>query len=172
MPTGRWATACRLNLLHDLVAKACAEKEIEPRHYRFTQREARTFTGWTPPQVKRHLAKLCELEYVLTHRGGRGQSWVYELVYNGEGRDGANFLMGLIDVEKLRAAAAYDDHRDGQKAGWDGRGTPTAPLRDGSGSPPQNGSNPSSHASSEAAPPSRDEERTTEDNADAEEGQS
>jgi len=38
---------------------------------------------------------------VLVHRGGRGQSFVYELVYDGRGRDGRPFLMGLVDVESL-----------------------------------------------------------------------
>ena len=42
-----------------------------------------------------HMRKLEELEYVLVHRGGRGQSFVYELLYDGAGRDGKPFLMGL-----------------------------------------------------------------------------
>ena len=43
------------------------------------------------------------MEYLLVHRGGRGQSFVYELLYEGQGDDGKPFLMGLIDVDKLRA---------------------------------------------------------------------
>jgi len=49
-----------------------------------------------------HLDRLVELEYVLTHRGGRGQSFEYELLYDGKGKDGKPFLVGLIDVEALR----------------------------------------------------------------------
>jgi hypothetical protein len=64
-------------------------------------------------QVKRHLAQLTELEYVLAHRGARGQTFVYELLYQGEGRDGAKFLPGLIDVESLRTATSYDENRGG-----------------------------------------------------------
>ena len=55
------------------------------------------------------------LEYVLVHRGGRGQSFVYELLYDGQGQDGQPFLAGLIDVEKL-SELAYDgknEHRNG-----------------------------------------------------------
>jgi hypothetical protein len=100
-----------LDLLHDLVTKQCQEQEIQPRHYRFTQRQARAFTGWTAFQVKKHLAKLVDLEYVLIHRGSRGQQFIYELVYNGEGRDGASFLRGLIDVASLRTATPQG--RDG-----------------------------------------------------------
>ena len=46
------------------------------------------------------------MEYLLVHRGSRGQSFVYELLYAGEGQDGQPFLMGLLDVEKLRARTA------------------------------------------------------------------
>jgi DNA primase catalytic core len=76
-----------LNLIHDMVAAACTERQIEPKQHRFTQRDVREATGANPQQVKRHLAKLCDLEYLLTHRGGRGQSFVYELLYHGEGHD-------------------------------------------------------------------------------------
>jgi hypothetical protein len=49
-------------------------------------------------------------------RGGRGQSFCYELLYNGEGQSGEPFLLGLIDVEKLKASQAkakYDGKRSG-----------------------------------------------------------
>ena len=101
-----------LNLVHDMVAAACTAREIEPKTHRFTQRDVRDATGYNAQQVKRHLAKLCELESILTHRGGRGQSFVYELLYHGEGHDGRRFLAGLIDVEKLRATTGYVDNRD------------------------------------------------------------
>jgi hypothetical protein len=51
--------------------------------------------------VKTHMRKLEELEYVLVHRGGRGQSFVYELLYDGRGSDGRPFLMGLCDPDAL-----------------------------------------------------------------------
>jgi hypothetical protein len=54
-----------------------------------------------------HLGRLVELEYLIVHRGARGQSFVYELVYDGKGRDGAPFVSGLIDAgEPGRASAA------------------------------------------------------------------
>src|SRR5690606_25237123 len=65
-----------LDLLWTMVEAACAEKQIEPKHHRFTQREARDATGWSPPQVKRHMQRLCELEYIIVHRGGRGQGFI------------------------------------------------------------------------------------------------
>ena len=48
------------------------------------------------------MKKLEHMEYVLVHRGGRGQSFVYELIYNGEGKEGGTFLMGLADVNELK----------------------------------------------------------------------
>jgi Toprim-like/DNA primase catalytic core, N-terminal domain len=105
-----------LNLIHAMVTAVCTERQIEPKAHRFTQRDVRDATGHNAQQVKRHLAKLCELEYLLTHRGGRGQSFVYELLYHGEGHDGSRFLAGLIDVEKLRSTTAYDSNRDIENA--------------------------------------------------------
>ena len=73
------------------------------RHdYRFSRREIREVTGWSYDQVRAHLERLVDLEYVLIHRGGRGQSFVYELLYDGKGQDGKPFLMGLLDVDALR----------------------------------------------------------------------
>ena len=49
------------------------------------------------------------MEYLLIHRGGRGQSFVYELLYSGEGETGKSFLSGLIDINRLD----YDAKRSG-----------------------------------------------------------
>ena len=114
-----------LNLLTEMVKRDAEARKIDREDHRFTQRDARTFTGWTDVQVKRHLAKLVDLEYVLVHRGGRGQSFVYELLYDGQGEDGSRFMLGLIDTGKL-----YDfdrdrqnGNRDHEKADWDLSGT-------------------------------------------------
>ena len=45
------------------------------------------------------------------HRGGRGQSFAYELLYQGEGEAGESFLMGLIGVAKLGSGSNYDEKR-------------------------------------------------------------
>jgi hypothetical protein len=132
-----------LDLLTEIVNRECEEHRIERPDFRFTQRAVREHTGWTSSQVKRHMRKLVELEYVLTHRGGRGQSFVYELLYNGEGAQGSPFLMGLIDVATLRPESKYDDNRDGlhgdrdgSEREWDTPGTPQVPPGDTPGTPP------------------------------------
>ena len=72
------------------------------RHaFRFT-REIRQATQWSDSQIRKHLTRLVELEYLLVHRGKFGQRYVYELLYDGEGRTGASFLMGLADASKLK----------------------------------------------------------------------
>jgi DNA primase catalytic core len=60
--------------------------DLELRH------KVREFTGWGNTQLKLHLGRLEEMEYLLAHRGRRGQSFVYELIYDGQGKDGQPFL--------------------------------------------------------------------------------
>ena len=42
------------------------------------------------------------MEYLLIHRGGRGQSFVYELLYEPSPDAQEKFLARLIDVDQLR----------------------------------------------------------------------
>jgi hypothetical protein len=90
-----------LILLHDMVVQRSRELAVDRADYRFTRRDVREAIGWTDFQVRTHLTKLVELEYVLVHRGRRGQQFVYELLYDGQGREGQPFLMGLIDPNCL-----------------------------------------------------------------------
>ena len=105
-----------LELVTGMVEKHCAAQAITRSDYRFSRRDVREAARWSDFQVKQHMHKLEELEYVLVHRGGRGQSFVYELLYDGAGRDGKPFLMGLIDGAALKQA--YDgkkEHRNGHR---------------------------------------------------------
>jgi DNA primase len=113
-----------LELIERMVAEQCAARKIERRDVLFTRRQVRAFTGWGDTQLKIHLGRLAELEYVLTHRADHGQGFVYELVYDGSGKDGARFLPGLIEVEKLRAATTTDPQRSGQNDERLGGGRP------------------------------------------------
>jgi len=99
-----------LKQIKAMVSAACKEQGIAQEHYRFSRRDVRTYSGWSDFQVKKHMTRLQELEYVLIHRGGRGQSFVYELLYDGELNDDKH-LMGLIDVEKLK----YDKKKEPPK---------------------------------------------------------
>jgi len=89
-----------LLMLDAMVCEACGSK-MHRADYRFTRKEVRRFTNWTDFQVQTHLVRLVALEYVLVHRGSRGQMFVYELLYDGKGEDGAMHLPGLIEPEEI-----------------------------------------------------------------------
>ena len=92
----------RLLLLVDaMVAAECKRQKIERTDYRFSRRDVRAVTGWGDTQLRLHLGRLEELEYLLAHRGGRGQSFVYELAFAVKGDGGGPVMPGLIDIEKL-----------------------------------------------------------------------
>jgi hypothetical protein len=46
--------------------------------FRFSRRDVREHTGWGHTQLRVHLDRLAEMEYLIVHQGGRGQSFVYE----------------------------------------------------------------------------------------------
>jgi hypothetical protein len=102
-----------LGLVTAMVDERCHMQQITRTDYRFSRCEVREYSSWSDFQVKMHMHKLEELEYVLVHRGGRGQSFVCELLYDGAGRDGKPFLMGLVDVETLKCA--YGDKKEHRK---------------------------------------------------------
>jgi len=85
----------------EMVTAECKRQKMERSDYRFSRRDVREATGWGDTQLKIHLHRLEELEYLLVHRGGRGQSIVYELVFTRPADGGKPVLGGLIDVEKL-----------------------------------------------------------------------
>ena len=75
---------------------------------RFTRRDLREAIGWSDFQLHKHLTRLVDLEYLIVHRGSAGRRYVYELVYDGQGRDGQPFLPGLIDPSRLQPPAPLD----------------------------------------------------------------
>jgi DNA primase catalytic core len=91
-----------LLVVDEMVTAECERQKMERSDYRFSRRDVREATGWGDTQLKTHLHRLEELEYLLIHRGGRGQSIVYELMFTRPKDGGKPVLGGLIDVEKLR----------------------------------------------------------------------
>ena len=57
--------------------------------------------GLSDKQVRVHLERLVELEYLLVHHGRNGLRFVYELVFEGTVESDERQLMGLIDAEHL-----------------------------------------------------------------------
>lgn len=106
-------TRTLLEKIKQMVDEACGNESLSKSDYRFSRRQIREYTRWSDSQLKTHCARLSELEYLIVHRGGRGQSLVYELAYDGV--DNQKHMMGLIDVKQL-----YDSQKSGQKAGKSG----------------------------------------------------
>ncbi len=67
----------------------------------------RAFTGWGNTQLKIHMKRLEDMEYVPVHRSGRGQAFVYELLFSQESMHGQHHLTGLIDPETLQCDAKW-----------------------------------------------------------------
>ncbi len=127
-----------LSLITERVGAECKRLKLARDTFRFSRRDVRGWIGWGDTQLKIHLRRLEEMEYLLTHRASRGQMFVYELLYAGEGRDGNRFLMGLLDPVKL----GYDGDRAGQNGHRAGPGRAVVGGVSGDGRPPKNGSNP------------------------------
>jgi DNA primase catalytic core len=90
-----------LMAVDEMVTSECERQKMERSDYRFSRRDVRAYTGWGDTQLKIHLHRLEELEYLLIHRGGRGQSIVYELIFTRPKGGDKPTLPGLIDIEKL-----------------------------------------------------------------------
>jgi len=105
-----------LTLLVDWVRHECEARDETREALRFTRREVHTATRWGDTQLKIHLSRLVELEYVIAHRGRNGV-FEYELLYSGED-DGKAHLCGLIDPTAL----ADDGARSGLSADRSGSG--------------------------------------------------
>jgi DNA primase catalytic core len=123
-----------LLLVEQMVAGACETQGVGRSDLRFSRKDVRDFTSWGNTQLKLHLLRLEDMEYLLAHRGGRGQSFVYELLYDGRGQDGRPFLPGLIDAESLGRSdvleaispsdRVYDRKKSGVEVEKSGSGRP------------------------------------------------
>jgi hypothetical protein len=106
-----------------MVTAECERLQIERLDYRFTRATVRQFTGWSDSQLKTHLHRLEELEYLALHRGLSGQSFVYALNFEMDS-NGRPVLPGLsygakaIRMEADRSGAAVGvSGLEGQRSG-------------------------------------------------------
>jgi len=114
-----------LLLVDAMVQAAMAAQQLPRSDIRFTRKGVREATGWSDFQVKTHMQKLTELEYLLAHRGGRGQSFEYELLYDGDGAADPH-LSGLLDAQTL----AYDEKKEHAESGKEGSGSPQGGVKE------------------------------------------
>ncbi len=90
-----------LELIHAMVDGIAGEMETDKRNITFTRRQIREHIHWSDYQIKTHIRQLVDLEYLGVVHGRKGKQYSYCLYYNGEGRDGSKFLLGLKDVDTL-----------------------------------------------------------------------
>ena len=108
-----------LTILHAWVIDECQRRAIKRGDFRFSRRQVRELTGWGDTQLRVHLERLTQMEYLIAHGGRRGLVFEYELIFDGQGADGGTFLMGLQDMGGLDDASTTQTSRgsEGEFAG-------------------------------------------------------
>ncbi|NRB75049.1 MAG: toprim domain-containing protein [Verrucomicrobiales bacterium] len=90
-----------LDAIKDYVRTECERRKVDQDKLLFSRRELREETGWTQTQIRRHLDRLADLEYVVVRHGRNGIALQYELLVDADEKaDG--FAVGLLDPAKLR----------------------------------------------------------------------
>jgi DNA primase len=84
----------------------------------FSRKELRELCGWSLTQVRVHLERLVELEYLALRHGRLGSAFVYEILFDPDTPEAAAQI-GLIDIAKLRHH--YDAKVTGFSAGVAGQ---------------------------------------------------
>ena len=97
-----------LTLIDGYVGVECKRQGLKRADHRFARRTLREAIGWGDTQLRLHLERLVELEYLIARREGAGGRFTYELAYElaPETADKQRArVAGLIDVAELEALA-------------------------------------------------------------------
>ena len=89
-----------LMLLDSMFAESVKQNADKPQK-EFSRRDVREFTGWSNYQTHIHLKELVDLEYVIVVAGRNGLPYRYRLAYDGQGKQGGKFVLGLKPIEEL-----------------------------------------------------------------------
>jgi hypothetical protein len=103
-----------LGLVVQMVEADCAVRQIGRTQHRFSRRQVREHTRWGDTQLKVHLARLTELEYLLVHRGRSRPVLRVRARVRRSVRERCPSRSGLIDIEAL--TRDYDAERSGSCA--------------------------------------------------------
>jgi DNA primase len=96
-----------LKLIDGHVGAECQRQAIRRTDYRFARRTLREAIAWGDTQLRLHLERLVELEYLIPRRDGAGGKFTYELAYELAGDRRAQ-VAGLIEPAALQALALED----------------------------------------------------------------
>ena len=91
-----------LKLIDGYVNEQCTAQSIQRTDFFFSRRALREAINWGDTQLRMHLERLVELEYVAARREGAGGKFVYELAYVVNDETHAQ-VAGLIEVDALEA---------------------------------------------------------------------
>jgi hypothetical protein len=92
-----------LELLDDLVSKEMAAAGCARPQVRFSRRVAREYTGWSDYALRRHLARLIDLELVAVHR--RANAFAYQLAWEPDTADGDRDRATIARASRDRSTA-------------------------------------------------------------------
>jgi hypothetical protein len=90
-----------LKLIDGYVVAECARQNINRSDFRFSRRSLREAINWGDTQLRVHLERLLELEYVVARREGAGGKFTYELAYMVDGETHAQ-VAGILEVDALK----------------------------------------------------------------------
>ncbi|MBL7959939.1 hypothetical protein JNL27_06815 [bacterium] len=99
-----------LNEIKTMIDELSKKQNKKPDEILFSRRDIREHTGWSYWQVYDHIKPLLEMEYLLLQSESRNRP-MYRLLWNGEGKEGGRFLIGLIDTESLKKQALPQKRR-------------------------------------------------------------
>jgi len=88
-----------LAALDGWVTQQIAGSDTPRGDVRFTRRTVRAVLGLSDTQLRVHLERLVQLEYVVVHGGKMGQCFAYSLLFDGDAGTDSPQLMGLVEGE-------------------------------------------------------------------------
>lgn len=106
-----------LDAARQIVRERCEAEKIEPSCCFFSRREIREKLGWSVTQIRVHLDRLRELEYIAARYGRPGSAFQYELLTDCR-EVGESTVIGLLDVEQLRVRHEPDGKNGNRTGGW------------------------------------------------------
>jgi DNA primase catalytic core len=128
-----------LKLVDGYINSECQRLGLRRMDFRFSRRQLREAIHWGDTQLKVHLSRLAELEYLVVHRT-KTNGFEYELAY-GHITDGHTLQFpGLVDIDKLKHA--YDSWRSGQTPTQSASGRGVVGTQSGVGRDGENGAKP------------------------------
>jgi hypothetical protein len=111
-------------LVSEMVAERARRESVPRAEVRFTRREVREWTRWGQTQLRLHLGRLEEHEYVLAHRFGRStRLHEYELLDAGEAVEAANAV--TYDLSSSGGGATSSGAHRGNIGASSGQDRPT-----------------------------------------------